>query len=351
MCSYNRVNEIYSCENHEGLQKHLRQYLNFTGWVMSDWFAMTSTNASFHNGLDVEMPVGYYYRQEVLKNALHKHEIEIKDIDAKVLTILTTMNQIGLLDTNRPQNTGDPHANVTSDAHNLLAREIAAKSTVLLKNNNNLLPLTLASITANADDYSERSAGTTSTTNDFSSITSMIEKLSSEHTHTIARKTRMITQQCIAVIGDTLTITGEGSGKVIPPYIITPQQGILSAIDNITANTNIIINVKYSSGHDINQALTLAKTCSIVIIVVAVSSKEGADRLTLSLGDDQNNLIKMIAETNHRVIVNIRCPGAVLMPWADLVPVIVVSWLPGSLVLVVVLNLFVSVFIVCKYSI
>ena len=37
----------------------------------------------------------------------------------------------------------------------------------------------------------------------------------------------------------------------------------------------------------------------------------------------------MLAKFNENVVVNVRCPGAVLMPWMDLVPVILVSWLPG----------------------
>lgn len=59
MCSYNRIHDKYSCENPTTLAGHLKKTLNFTGWVMSDWWATHST--SIEQGLDQEMPDDTYF--------------------------------------------------------------------------------------------------------------------------------------------------------------------------------------------------------------------------------------------------------------------------------------------------
>jgi len=52
MCSYNRVNDIYACENFDTLTVGLKRFMNFTGWVMSDWGATHSSSYAANNGLD-----------------------------------------------------------------------------------------------------------------------------------------------------------------------------------------------------------------------------------------------------------------------------------------------------------
>lgn len=286
MCSYNRINDIYACENPE-LYSHLRNNLNFTGWVMSDWFATKSTVPSVISGLDQEMPIGLYFSDRELKAKLSSGNITESMLDEKVLRILTSMYTIGLFDS---PNTGHPKADVTSDAHNALAREIAAKSTVLLKNENNLLPLNAVELST----YGESS--------------------------------------CIAVFGDEQTISGGGSGHVEPAYIVTPTQGIMESIRHkLGPKGDDKLPVYYiDSSKDVETIKAFAEQCKVSVVVVATSSKEGSDRENLSFSQDQNDLVTLVAGANPKgTIVNVRNPGAVLMPWADLVPSILVSWLPG----------------------
>lgn len=179
MCAYNRINDVYACENNNTFT-HLRDTMGFKGFIFSDWTATKSTADSVHAGLDQELPFGLFYSDLLLEKALLNGDISITEIDTSVLRILTSMYRIGLFDS---APSGDPMANVTSDEHNAMARKIAATSTVLLKNTDNLLPL-------NKDT---------------------IEKSSFP---------------CIAVIGDENTISGGGSGHVTPAYIITPAQGM-----------------------------------------------------------------------------------------------------------------------------
>lgn len=273
MCSYNRINDIYACENPDTLN-HLRKNLGFEGWVMSDWWATMSTSPAVKAGLDQEMPYGYWFQQSNLTNALSTGEINEADVDQSVLRILTAMYSIGLFD--HPP-VGDRMANVTSDAHNQVARETAAKATVLLKNTNNILPL------------NKQELGT-----------------------------------CVAVIGDEVTTGGGGSGSVEPPYQITPQQGIRNAL--VGTNTQVL----YASGLDVSAAQSLASSCDTTVLVVATNSGEGSDRETLSLGETQDTLVRSILAANPRTIVDVRTPGAVLMPWSNDVPAILISWMGGQ---------------------
>lgn len=293
MCSYNRVNDVHACENNQTLQD-LKSTIGFEGWVMSDWLATHSTVDSTVAGLDQEMPLGIFFSHAALETALVKGKIDIKQIDEKVFRILYSMILIGLFD--QPNN-GNPLANVTTDGHNKLAREIAAKSTVLLKNDQNLLPLDIIEV--------------------FSDVNSQQS------------------EKCIAVFGDELTISGGGSGHVVPSYIITPTQGMVLALEQLASfeKTAIAkdISVYYDSGTNLTSATLLASRCQVSIVVVATTSSEGSDRITLSLGDSQNELIEAIANENpERTIVDVRCPGAVLMPWVDAVRTILISWLPGT---------------------
>merc|ERR1719192_25185 len=72
MCSYNRINGVYSCENNETLNTDLRDHLGFKGWVMSDWGATHST--SINQGLDQEMP-GAGHMGNALKSAVQSGKV------------------------------------------------------------------------------------------------------------------------------------------------------------------------------------------------------------------------------------------------------------------------------------
>lgn len=66
MCSYQRVNNSYSCQNSKALNGLLKAELGFEGFVVSDWFATHAGGAAALAGLDMEMPVGAYFGQNLL---------------------------------------------------------------------------------------------------------------------------------------------------------------------------------------------------------------------------------------------------------------------------------------------
>ncbi|RYH32258.1 glycosyl hydrolase [archaeon] len=273
MCSYNRINDVYACENDDTLA-HLRKDLGFNGFVVSDWTATKSTVKSLNAGMDMEMPYGLFYEPRVLEKFIASGQINEEQVNQAVTRVLSAMDKVGVLNS---APVGNPMANATNTEHNSLAREIASKATVLLQNKDTILPL-------DKDNLGE----------------------------------------CVAVFGDETNVVGCGSGQVNPAYIVTPQAGIRSYL----AGTRT--QVYYNDGKDLSSAADLAKKCGTAIVVVATSSCEGSDRDNLSLGEAQDSLVSTIAAANPHTIVDVVTPGAVLMPWSGDVSGLLISWMPGQ---------------------
>ncbi|WP_077228742.1 glycoside hydrolase family 3 C-terminal domain-containing protein [Sphingomonas hengshuiensis] len=156
MCAYNRVNGRYACENPE-LLGTLRGW-GFDGFVVADWyFAHRSTVASVKAGLDISMPGGpspfgfAEFYGPPLKQALARGDVAPADIDAMVTRIVTPMFRLGLVD--RPVR-GSSDADARSPEHLALSEAITEQGTVLLRNENAVLPLapSLRSIAVIGDD-------------------------------------------------------------------------------------------------------------------------------------------------------------------------------------------------------
>ena len=152
MGAYNKVNNIYSCENHHLLTEILKRQLGFTGWVVSDFEATRSTVEAANAGLDVELGAAKFFGDRLLQ-AIQAGQVSVATLDDKVRRILRTMFALGLFDS--PIQISP----LPEQAHGQLAREIAGKGIVLLKNTGGLLPLSnhelhsLAVIGADADHY------------------------------------------------------------------------------------------------------------------------------------------------------------------------------------------------------
>ncbi len=151
MGAFNKVNGIYSCEHRHLLTDILKQQLGFQGWVMSDYEAAHSTVESANAGLDQEMPNEIFFSDRLVE-AIQMGQVSVTTLDDKVHRILRTMFALGLFD-HPVQITPFP-----VQEHGELAREIAGKGIVLLKNADGLLPLashevrSVAVIGADADN-------------------------------------------------------------------------------------------------------------------------------------------------------------------------------------------------------
>lgn len=134
MCSYNRLNGTYACENPYLLQDRLTKW-GFHGLVMSDWSATHSVAPAIKAGLHLEMPNGTFFSKANLQQSLKNGDIAATDLDEMVRRQLHVIVHMGWLD--KPLDSGA----LDTPAHRALNRETARSSFVLLKNEGNLLPL------------------------------------------------------------------------------------------------------------------------------------------------------------------------------------------------------------------
>ncbi|WP_439620939.1 beta-glucosidase H [Hyphomonas sp.] len=137
MSAYNRINGTYASENQFLLEQVLRKEWDYDGVVVSDWGATKSTIGSVNAGLDLEMPGPGRFYAESLKMAVASGEVSPAKIDEHVERILKLIERVGLLDGNPKRQ----RAAVNTAEHQTVARQVATEAIVLLKNENNALPI------------------------------------------------------------------------------------------------------------------------------------------------------------------------------------------------------------------
>ena len=298
MCSYNRINSVYACENPTTLGILDHQF-GFDGFVVSDWGGTHSTVASAKAGLDMEMNVtpGTYYGS-ALQTAVQDGQVPMATLNDMVLRILRSMFRVGLFDHPVAAQPGASSANASTAAHVTLARTISEAGTVLLKNSDNVLPLTA-------------------------------------HGQTIA-----VIGHSAGAAGAEQEYNGNGSGH-IPEFgsvpVVSPQQGITQ---RAAANSDPVV---YADGTSTVDAVAAAKAASVAVVFAGDSESEGIDRTDLTLRGgvceltgctpqpyDQNALISAVAAANPNTIVVLNTGGPVLMPWVDSVKGLFEAWYPGQ---------------------
>jgi beta-glucosidase len=153
MTAYNRLNGGYCTEDEALLAGILRGEWGFEGFVVSDWFVLASTVASPRAGLDLEMPGPGRVYGPALADAVRSGTVEEALLDAQVRRLLGVLDRVGALDDDPVA----PERSVDLPEHRSLAREAAADSFVLLRNEGGVLPLradglrSLAVLGPNAD--------------------------------------------------------------------------------------------------------------------------------------------------------------------------------------------------------
>ena len=133
MCSYNRINGVYSSDNKALLTDVLRDEWGFKGLVVSDWGAMNDRVQGIKAGMDLEMPYGAGYSDKEIVKAVKDGRLTMEELDTVVERVL------GFVDAGVQG--ADPAYVADYDAHHALARRIAGEAQVLLKNDDAILPL------------------------------------------------------------------------------------------------------------------------------------------------------------------------------------------------------------------
>ena len=275
MCSYNRLNGSYACEDATSLAD-LKTGMGFTGFVMSDWGATHSTVESANRGLDMEMPAGDYFGSP-LRSAAIAGTVSQARLDDMVTRILGALVRVGVLD---DPPSGNPSSVVTSAEHDALAKEAASAGITLLQNKGAALPL----------DPNIKS---------------------------------------VAVIGsaggDNPFSVGGGSAQVNTRFVVSPFSAIQAQ-----APSSVSVSYARGDGGSQDQAVAAAAAADAAIVFAAAGSTEGYDRDSLALASEVDALIAAVAAVNARTIVVLHTPGAVLMPWLDRVSAVLVAWYPGE---------------------
>ncbi|MFE5939757.1 glycoside hydrolase family 3 protein [Streptomyces sp. NPDC056470] len=137
MTAYNQVNGVTMSEHHELVNEVLRGEWGFDGANVSDWMAARSTKGDIEGGLDIVMPGPQTVYGEALADAVRAGEVEESVVDAAVRNVLRLAARVGALEGAPPAVTEVPET-IDGDA---LAREIAHRGFVLVRNENAALPL------------------------------------------------------------------------------------------------------------------------------------------------------------------------------------------------------------------
>ncbi len=141
MAAYNKVNGFHCTENDYLLNNILKKEWGFKGFVVSDWGATHSAVNAAKFGLDLEMPQGNYFNQE-LRSAVEGGEVKESIVDDKVRRILRAMFLCGLFG---PKSDPDKGA-INTPEHKEIALQAAREGIVLMKNERNLLPIKINQI-------------------------------------------------------------------------------------------------------------------------------------------------------------------------------------------------------------
>ena len=356
MCSYNRINLVWACENNQTLNTELKGYFNFSGWVMSDWGATHSTVPSALAGLDQEMPLAQYFTEELLAQAIDAGQISNATIDDKVYRILNAMFAIGLFDN---PNTGDITNNVTSVAHNDLARSLAAEATVLLTNNG-ILPLDSATVgkiaVIGSGGYSDviTGGGGSGAVAPYYQV-SPLEGICNRLGGYLPQRAANCTVENDVYIGQINAKTNGGTGPddccaqcatygacvaysykagtctfITNPEIRVSLAGYTSGYCLSPMPEPQDCNVVYYDGADLATSAQVAANADLAIVIMATFSSEGHDRPDLAFPGNQDAVAFEVAAVQPNTIVVCINPSAVLTPWSDEVGAVLAMFMPGQ---------------------
>ena len=310
MAAYNKFRGEFCAENNYLVRKILRNEWGFDGVYVTDWGAAHSTVPSMEAGLDLEMGTlidkyeDWYYANPLIE-AVKSGKVPMSLVDEKVGDVLRVMIKTNVLD---PKKRFGPGSMNTKE-HQQATYDAAAEAIVLLKNQNNLLPL------------------------DFSSIKSL------------------------AVIGDNATrkhSNGGLSSEIKAVYEVTP-------LEALRAKWGDKVDIRFAQGYEklstfvegsnngqssgtfssktqesdalLKEAVEVARTSDVALLVCGLNhdyDTESFDRLNMDIPYGQVELIQEVVKANPRTIVVMIAGSPLNMAAVDICsPAIVWAWFNG----------------------
>jgi beta-glucosidase len=295
MCAYNKVNGAQACGNDPLLNGVLKKDWGYKGWVMSDWGSVRATDFAL-KGLDQQsgsqLDAAVHFGKPLLDaaNQDKRYRDKVSDMSRRILRSIYAVG----IDQNPPRK-----APIDFTAGAAVAQEIAEKGMVLLKNQNNVLPLAAS-----------------------------------------AKK--------ILVIGgyaDAGVLSGAGSSQVqgeggpvvsLPTMAEGPFAPIMAQNYHRSSPLQAIrarapqAEVTFRDGRYPAEAAIAAKNADLVIVFATQWMSEGLDVPDLSLPTGQDEVVAAVAKANPNTVVVLQTGGPVAMPWQGDVAAILEAWYPGA---------------------
>ena len=314
MGAYNLFEGEHLCHNDRLLNKILKEEWGFDGAVISDWGGTHDTEQAIANGLDLEMGTGTNGLDSKYGNSYDAYNLaspyleRLRDGRASMEVLDDKVRRVLRLNMRTAMNPDKPYGSMNSPEHNEAARKIADEGIVLLKNDDNILPIDL-------------------------------EKTSK-----------------ILVVGENaikkMTVGG-GSSSLKAQNEVTPLVGLREAVGDKAevvyqrgyvgdllrqynnVDTGIDLTDPRSEEELIADALAEAKDADVILFFGGLNKAkyqdaEGHDRVSMALPYAQDKVIDALAEVNDNIVVLIVSGNAVEMPWVDKVDGIVETWFLGS---------------------
>lgn len=282
MGAYNRINGNFCCENYHLLQEILRDEWGFDGVVISDWGGVNDQAAATGRGFDLRMPYLNEEESEKIVKAVKKGQLEESSVNTALGRILKMI--LTAEDNKRTDVTVD------KEKHHLLAETAAADSMVLLKNDNQVLPLKKEDKVAFIGPFAEH-----------------------------------------------MRYQGGGSSHINATFLHTVPQ--------VLKIRNVINEWSYAEGFPLNreenddameeEALKMAERSDKIVLFLGLPDgweSEGFDRKQMSLPDNQNKLFEKLAETGKPVTVIIFSGAPVELPWIEKAAGLIAAYTAGQAV-------------------
>jgi len=278
MCSYNLFEGIYCSEHKKLLIDILRDEWGFDGLVMSDWGAVNERVQGVATGLDLQMPADNGVNDKKVVDAVINGVLSEADLNKAAINV----TELILKSQTRE------HMKYDVDAHRTLAAQAAAESTVLLKNDDNIMPMPVG--------------------------------------------------KTFAVIGSfakTPRHQGAGSSKIEPVKL----DNVCDCLNEAGAKFDYTDGYHFDSDKPdealIADAVKIASGKEYVFVVAGLPApyeSEGFDRLDMKMPASHNVLIEALAEVNKNVVVFLLGGSPMEIVWQDKVKGILMCYLGGETV-------------------
>ncbi len=277
MNAYNKLNGTYCAENEWLLTHVLRENWGFDGVVVTDWGAENEIEKGIAAGQNLEMPgsagLGSAKLVEAVKNGTLSEEALDKRVDEIVDLIMKAQDTLG-------------HYEYSKEEHHNFARKVAENSMVLLKNDDNILPLKKG--------------------------------------------------QTVAVIGEMAKkprYQGAGSSQIVTTDLECAYDAFLKSD----------VGIVYSQGYDslksvtdvnlLHDAVETAKSTDVAVVFIGLTDEfesEGFDRDSLDIPQNHVDLVNAVANANPNTVVVLSGGAPVVMPWIGKVKGLLNAYLGGQ---------------------